>query len=180
MKNAEYNMIIRNTDNELKDAFIAKAKKLGLTVSNNRETKNGIENIEEGHCISVGTSDKFHVNWAKRIDYYADRSITPVYDISLDWSKIISRLEKYAEAVSAKDNEDFTLEDGTEVSVDNDEQEVTLNDHLVLNSDDLAVLRKLAAFDLDVIVDAANGTITLNGDYSITFDEIEELEEKLA
>ncbi len=118
MKNSNYNMIVRATDLDLVEAFVKKAKKLGLTVSNNKETKSGIENIEVGHCISVGTSDKFHINWAKRIDYYAGRQIVPVYDIQLDWSKIVSRLEEYAEAIAEED----TLEiDGYEVEISEDD-----------------------------------------------------------
>ncbi len=121
MKNSNYHMIIRVTDLELVDALVAKAIKLGLTVSNNKETKNGIENIELGHCISVGTSDKFHVNWARRIDYYADREIVPVYDISLDWTKITKRLNDYAEAVA-------------------EEQTVVVGDYIVEASEDDVIL----------------------------------------
>lgn len=96
MRNSEYNMIIRVTDMDLKDVFLLKAKELGLTISNDNETKTGIEHIELGHAISVGTSDKFHINWARNIDYYANRQIVPVYDIHFDWPKIISRLNDYA------------------------------------------------------------------------------------
>lgn len=142
MKNTDYQMIIRNTDNELKDAFLAKAEKLGLTISNNGETENGIENIEIGHCISVGTSDKFNINWAKRIDYYAGRGIVPVYDISLDWKAIVARLNAYAEAVK-DDGLEYEI-DGLSVFIDVENQEVVLDDSAVLTKADLeTMLEKL-------------------------------------
>ncbi len=126
MKNDEFCMIIRATDMDLVEAFIAKADKLGLTISNDRETKTGIEHIKLGNCISVGTSDKFHVNWAKRIDYYAERGIVPVYDIQLDWKKIIERLNDYAAAVEVEEEEcDCMVGD---YKVDASEDEVVLFD----------------------------------------------------
>lgn len=182
MKNAENNMIIRNTDNDLKDAFLAKANKLGLTISNDNETKNGIENIEIGHCISVGTSDKFHINWAKRIDYYAGRGIVPVYDISLDWKAIVARLESYANAIEAdvEDDNEFELNDGTEVTVDTDEQEVSLDGKAVLEKADLKTLRDLVNMGASRIsVDNDDETIDIDGDFTITFDELTKLEEAL-
>ncbi len=180
-------MIIRNTDNDLKDAFLAKAKKLGLTVSNSNQTKNGIENIELGHCITVGTSDKFNVNWAKRIDYYADRQIVPVYDISLDWKAIVARLEAYAanvdnldccEEEEEIDENEINLHDGDLAVIHPDDNEVVFNGDLVLTKEDIKALKNLAAWGITVIVDSDDQTLQL-GDISITEGELDEIAEKL-
>ncbi len=125
MKNSEYNMIIRVTDMDLVGALLTKAERLDLTISNDNETKTGIEHIQIGNSISVGTSDKFHINWARNIDYYAGRGIVPVYDIQLDWSKIVERLNQYAEAV---EEEAKWLTDDASLEICVSEDEVVLYD----------------------------------------------------
>ena len=116
-KSENYQMIIRVTDIFLTQAFITMAQVKGLHISNDAETKNGIENIDLGNCISVGTSDKFQVNWAKNIDYYAGRGIVPVYDIQLDWVKIKDRLDQYIAEQNQPKTQPYTLECGCDVFV---------------------------------------------------------------
>lgn len=146
-KNSNYHMIIRVTDMELKDAFLAKAERLGLTISNDAETKTGIEHIQIGNCISVGTSDKFHINWARRINYYADRAIVPVYDIQLDWKDIIARLNDYAAAVEEEEEKEvriyltgdrYAVVDSENSSVDIYDEEDTFESSL--DADDVEAL----------------------------------------
>lgn len=177
MKNSDYHMIVRVTDMDLKDAFISKAKKLGLTVSNDRETKTGIEHIELGHCISLGTSDKFHVNWAKRINYYAGREIVPVYDIQLDWKDIITRLQDYAAWVNESSDE-FETEYGNDVYVDNDEQEVTIDD-ITLGADDIKILIKLTGSNVNVAYNVESDTFCIGDDVCITGKELEKIKQRL-
>lgn len=165
-KNSNYHMVVRVTDMDLVAAFIAKAKKLGLTISNNRETKNGIENIQHGNCISVGTSDKFHVNWARNYDYYADRTIVPVYDISLDWSKIAERMTEYASAVGKGESE-FETEEGVYVQVDSEEGEVEIGDFTMTKAD-IKTIHALVNMDIDVAI--GEGEITI-GDITLTEKE---------
>lgn len=177
MRNAEFQMIIRVTDLFLKDALLAKAKSLGLTISNDGETQTGIEHIQLGNSISVGTSDKFHVNWARNITYYADRGIVPVYDITYDWAKIVSRLEGYAanvdkiEEVEEEENNDQILDSGDSVTVD--DGFVYFNGNM-LDSSDLRALALLAENGTTITIDTDDSTIDVNG-VSITQDEIDEL-----
>ena len=148
-------MIIRHTDEDLKDAFLAKAERLGLTISNDNETKTGIEHIKLGDAISVGTSDKFHVNWARNYDYYAKREIVPVYDLQLDWKKIVNRLEAYAQAVE-EDNNVVRLSGGEEVEVDQEAGTANINGY-DFDEDEINALSRLldlgtpVSFDGDVL-----------------------------
>lgn len=178
-------MLIRVTDLFLKDAFLAKAESLGLTISNDGETKNGIEHIQLGNSISVGTSDKFAINWSRNIDYYAGRGIVPVYDIQHDWAKITARLDAYAantdmnsdytEEVEEEDNSVY-LESGDSVEVESGT--VEFNGGRV-DIADLAALKRLANAGVDVNIDSDDNTIRVNG-VDVTESDIEVLEEMLS
>jgi len=124
--NEKYWMIIRNSDNYLKDAFLKKCSDMGLTISNDGETQTGIEHIQLGHVISVGTSDKFHINWARRIDYYADRGIVPVYDLTFDWALIMDRLVSYS--LSQAPIENTTSNEDVSIDEDDDFEKETVED----------------------------------------------------
>lgn len=148
-KSENNSMVIRVTDTVLKDAFLKICDNKGLHISNDGETKTGIEHIELGHTISVGTSDKFQVNWARNYDYYADRGIVPVYDFQYDWKKIMDRLDAYvAEQASTQEEEDqvyhYTTENGAEVEVNTVHETVDFNaGHSIISFDEVADLVKL-------------------------------------
>lgn len=169
-------MIIRNTDTDLKEAFIRKAEGLGLEISHD------IEDCEEGHAVSMGTSEKYHINWARRIDYYADRGVVPVYDIAHDWAKITKRLTDYALWLKDNDGEDLT--EGGQYKVDSDEGEVTLSDDdyddVVLTKDEVRQISSLLNSGLRVTIDDEDNTVSINnGDYVLSGDEIDAILEKL-
>ena len=152
MKSEKFSMIIRNTDMYLKDAFLKLASDLGLSISNDNETKTGIEHIQLGHAISVGTSDKFHVNWARNIDYYANRGIVPVYDLTYDWNKIVTRLQEYKTEMFQCNNNcesyvftpvtvEFTTENSDDVCIDLQSKEIKHFGETICDFDDLDLMK---------------------------------------
>ncbi len=166
-------MIIRVTDLDLVQAFLSKCEKAGLSISNDDETDNGIEHLEIGNSISLGTSNKFQVNWARNIDYYAKRGIVPVYDISLDWSKIVARLNDYI--ANQKKGVELSGGDIYEVNRDNC---VIFNDdtNLEFNEGQIDLLKKIVSMGYDISFNEESGELVIdNGDSSlvITADELD-------
>lgn len=139
--NSKFHMVIRNTNTNKKNEFLKKAKALGLTISNNRETDNGIEKIRLGHTISVGTSKKFHVNYAKRHDYYTEKAVVPVYDFNYDWNEIIARLKAYAAAVNPTETR-YTTSNGNVAVYNRSNKTVTIGNTRLTVSD----VKAIAAF----------------------------------
>lgn len=170
-------MIIRATDLHLVKALVSKAKELGLSVSNDGETKTGIEHIQLGNSVSVGTSEKFNINWARSIDYYANRGIVPVYDIKYDWAKIMDRLEAYAKNCGVcgklEGGDTFKIADGV----------VTIGEAVDLNAGDIAKFKELIGNGFDVTIDQFCETITIaddDGETELTFTDLDKLSKALA
>lgn len=93
--------------------FVRRAQELGLTVSGDgtATVKGGdITKAQKGDVITVGSSSKFDVNWAKRDGYVCDKGYAPVYNLHKDWAKVNKALENFAAEKKA-----VKLENGTNV-----------------------------------------------------------------
>lgn len=93
--------------------FVRQAQDLGLTVSGDgtAEVKGGdIRSANKGNILTIGSSNRFDVNWVKRDEYACKKGMAPVYEIVKDWDKAIKALKQYADQ-----KKNVTLRDGSEV-----------------------------------------------------------------
>lgn len=97
--NIDGSFVVIASDLRYANELIKYAQQKNLTVSGDSTAKAGknlgsIENIEEGHLITFGTSERFDVNWVARRGYAYEKGLVPVYDIVKDWNKIRSAVDE--------------------------------------------------------------------------------------
>lgn len=78
--------------------LINKVQDFGLTVSglDFPPVRRGINQIELGSLITIGTSDKFDIDWIARRGFACERGLKPVLHLVDDWAEIVEKLAIYA------------------------------------------------------------------------------------
>lgn len=78
--------------------LIENAKAKGLTISGLDwpPVMSGIDMATLGSLITVGTSDKFDMDWIRRRGFACERGLKPVLNLVDDWAEIQEKLALYA------------------------------------------------------------------------------------
>lgn len=95
-----------------KEQLIANAKLAGLAVAEFPFVRSGIDQAGAGNALTIGTSDKFDMDWVRRPQFLCERGIKPIYDIVDDWNEINAALVKYADekyGLRTKDGAKITI-----------------------------------------------------------------------
>ena len=72
------------------------ASQIGLSYKRFPFAMYGVQDIEVGHYISVGTSQEFDIDYITRKGYITENGYQPVYDLINDFNEIKKALLKYA------------------------------------------------------------------------------------